>query len=441
MVGEEPAKGGYMLTFLGFATIVAFLVATLSGRVSVLVALVLIPVVAGLLGGFGADLGTMMMEGVVKVAPTGIMIMFAVLFFGLMLGTGIFNPMIVGLARLIHGDPVRLCLVTAALAMLVALDGDGATTFLITVTAMLPVHRALKLNPLVLPGVVALGAGVMNLLPWGGPTARVMTLMSADSAQVFQPLILPFLAGIAWVFVASALIGMGERRRLGVTHGFDATTVVVTTNPDDEHALRPKLFWFNVALTVAVLACLFTHILPLAVIFIIAFSIALIVNYPRWEDQKERLTAHADSVIVVTTMIFAAGIFTGILGGTGMIDAMAQGFVAVMPERMSAALPQIVAIASMPLSLAFTPDAFYFGILPVLTAGGEAMGHEGMDVARAALLGQMTTGFPLSPLTASTFILIGLSGVSLGDHQRFIFKWAFLTTVVMTIVATLAGVI
>src|SRR5690606_14105579 len=125
---------------------------------------------------FGADLGTMMMEGVVKVAPTGIMTMFAVLFFGLMLGTGIFNPMIVGLARLIHGDPVRLCLVTAALAMLVALDGDGATTFLITVTAMLPVHRASKLNPLVLPGVVALGAGVMNLLPWGGPTARVMTL-------------------------------------------------------------------------------------------------------------------------------------------------------------------------------------------------------------------------------------------------------------------------
>ncbi|MDF3856238.1 CitMHS family transporter [Paracoccus pantotrophus] len=430
-----------MLTFLGFATIVAFLAATLSGRVSVLAALVLIPLVAGLLGGFGADLGQMMMDGIVKVAPTGIMIMFAVLFFGLMLGTGIFNPMILGLARLIHGDPVRLCLVTAALAMLVALDGDGATTFLITVTAMLPVHRALKMNPLVLPGVVALAAGVMNLLPWGGPTARVMSLMAADSAQVFQPLIVPLAAGIAWVFVASALIGLGERRRLGVRRDFDARGVVQITSAEDEHALRPNLFWFNVALTLAVLATLFLHLLPLAAIFIIAFCIALVVNYPKWEDQKARLTAHADSVIVVTTMIFAAGIFTGILGGTGMIDAMAQGFVAIMPERMSGALPQIVAVASMPLSLAFTPDAFYFGILPVLTAGGEAMGHEGLEVARAALLGQMTTGFPLSPLTASTFILIGLSGVSLGDHQRFIFKWAFMTTVAMTVVATLTGVI
>ena len=51
----------------------------------------------------------------------------------------------------------------------------------------------------------------------------------------------------------------------------------------------------------------------------------------------------------------------------------------------------------------------------------------------------MTTGFPLSPLTASTFILIGLSGVNLGDHQRFIFPWAFGTTLVMTAVAYATG--
>ncbi|MDN3711227.1 citrate:proton symporter [Paracoccus cavernae] len=430
-----------MLTILGFATIAVFLIVTLSGRVSVLVALVLIPLIAGLIGGFGAEIGPMMVDGITRVAPTGIMIMFAVLFFGLMLGTGIFYPMILGLARLIKGDPVRLCLVTAALAMLVSLDGDGATTFLITVTAMLPVHKALKMNPVVLPGVVALSAGVMNLLPWGGPTARVMSVMSADSAQVFHPLIPAMIAGILWVFVAAALIGYGERRRLGIDTELDATKLVVTTDPADEGALRPRLFWFNVALTLAVLVVLFMHILPLGPIFIIAFCIALVVNYRSWEEQKARLVAHADSVVIVTSMIFAAGIFTGILSGTGMIDAMAQGFVAIMPEKFSGALPQIVALASMPLSLAFTPDAFYFGILPVLTSGGAAMGLDQLDIARSALMGQMTTGFPLSPLTASTFILIGLSGVSLGAHQKFVFKWAFMTTIVMTVVASLTGAI
>lgn len=430
-----------MLAFLGFTTVLLFLVATLSGRISVLVGLVLIPLAAGLAAGAGPEIGTMMMDGIIRVAPTGIMIMFAVLYFGLMLGTGIFQPMILWLASMIKGDPVRLCLVTAALTMLVALDGDGATTFLITVTAMLPVHRALRMNPLVLPGVVALAAGVMNILPWGGPTARAMAVMEADSSVIFAPMIPALVAGIAWVFVASAMIGMKERRRLGITADVDARSLIVESTVDDPDALRPTLFWFNIALTIALLTALFTHIVPLAVIFIIGFTVALVVNYPRWEDQQKRLVAHADSVITVTSMIFAAGIFTGILTGTGMIDAMARALVSIVPNALADWLPQIVGIASMPMSLAFTPDAFYFGILPVFAGTAAELGHEGVEVARAAVLGQMTTGFPLSPLTASTFILIGLSGVTLGQHQRFIFKWAFMTTVVMTVIATFTGAI
>ena len=62
-------------------------------------------------------------------------------------------------------------------------------------------------------------------------------------------------------------------------------------------------------------------------------------------------------------------------------------------------------------------------------------------MARAAILGQMTTGFPLSPLTAATFILVGMTGVQFGEHQRFIFGWAFATTLVMTAAAMLTGVV
>jgi CitMHS family citrate-Mg2+:H+ or citrate-Ca2+:H+ symporter len=95
----------------------------------------------------------------------------------------------------------------------------------------------------------------------------------------------------------------------------------------------------------------------------------------------------------------------------------------------------------MPMSLLFTPDAFYFGVVPVLAETTQALGGNPAEIGRAAVLGQMTTGFPLSPLTASTFILVGLTAVDLGDHQRFIFKWAFGTTLVMTAVALLTGAI
>ena len=135
--------------------------------------------------------------------------------------------------------------------------------------------------------------------------------------------------------------------------------------------------------------------------------------------QREQLASHAASAVLVVSMILAAGVFTGILNGSGMIKAMATVLASNIPSVLSPWLSQIVAITSMPLSLVFTPDAYYFGVLPVFAEAASAVGHDPLAIGRAAILGQMTTGFPLSPMTASTFILIGLSGVSLRDHQRY----------------------
>jgi CitMHS family citrate-Mg2+:H+ or citrate-Ca2+:H+ symporter len=138
-------------------------------------------------------------------------------------------------------------------------------------------------------------------------------------------------------------------------------------------------------------------------------------------------------------MIFAAGIFSGILTGSGMIDAMANSLVSLIPENHANWLPTLTAITSMPCSMLFTPDAYYFGVAPILGQAAQQFGIDQLEIGRAALLGQMTVGFPLSPLTASTFLLIGLSEVDLGDHQKFTFKWAFGTTIVMTIIALLTN--
>ena len=210
---------------------------------------------------------------------------------------------------------------------------------------------------------------------------------------------------------------------------------------EDMKNRRPKLIIFNLFLTTAILVILVGAWLPMPIVFIIAFVLALLVNYPKQEDQQARIAAHAGSVILVATMIFAAGIFTGILNGTGMIEDMALALVNLIPESMGSFLPVLVAITSMPLSLVFTPDAYYFGVLPVVAETAANLGIDPYEVGRAAILGQMTVGFPLSPLTASTFILIGLAKVDLVDHQKFIFKWAFMTTIVMTIVALLIGAI
>lgn len=428
-----------MLSFLGFLTVLAFLAVIMTRRMSVTAALIIVPVITAAIGGFGPTMGKMMLDGLVKVAPTGIMIVFAIFYFGLMLEVGLFEPMVNKLVKMVKGDPLKVVLATAFLTISVALDGDGATTFMITISAMLPLYERLKMRKLVLSGTICLAAGVMNIIPWGGPTARAMTTLRLDALTIFNPVIPAMLVGLVWVFCVAYYFGLQERARLGVQHlDFEHKQELT---PEEAALRRPKLIWFNLVLTLVLVVALIQNMMPLPILFMIAYAIALIFNFPNPKDQMARITAQGTSVVFVASMIFAAGIFTGILTGTKMIGAMSQTMVSLIPTALGPFLSLIVAVTSMPLSLVFTPDAYYFGVLPIISQTATAFGIEPAQIGRAAILGQMTTGFPLSPLTASTFILVGMSGVEFGDHQRFIFKWAFGSTIVMTIVAWVMGVI
>jgi CitMHS family citrate-Mg2+:H+ or citrate-Ca2+:H+ symporter len=309
------------------------------------------------------------------------------------------------------------------------------------------------MRPLVLTGVVALAAGVMNMIPWGGPTVRAMASLNLSSADLFIPVLPAMGAGIAWVLLAAYLIGRRERSKIGVCEvsesaiddlpGVKSAGGPGTVRQDDLSTRRRVAFRarqvFNIALTVILVIVLLFQLLPLEVAFVVAFALAVAVNIPNWEQQRELFERHGGNVVLVVSMIFAAGVLTGILSGTGMIKAMAEALVGVVPDSAAGLLPVITAVLAMPLSLVFTPDAFYFGVLPVLAETTASFGGNPAEVGRAAILGQMTTGFPLSPLTASTFILVGMAQVELGKHQRHIFLWAFATTLVMTGVALATG--
>ena len=295
------------------------------------------------------------------------------------------------------------------------------------------------MSRLVLSGTICLAAGVMNIIPWGGPTARAMAVLNVDSLTLFNPVIPAMLVGLVWVFAVAFYFGKKERARVGILDlSFEHE---VKLSEEEARLRRPKLLWFNFLLTAVLVVALIENMMPLPILFMIAYGIALIVNFPSPKEQMERITAQAGNVVFVSSMIFAAGIFTGILTGTKMIGAMSQTLVSLIPTALSPYLSLIVAVTSMPLSLVFTPDAYYFGMLPIISQTASAFGVEPVKIGRAAILGQMTTGFPLSPLTASTFILVGMSGVEFGEHQKHIFWWAFGSTIVMTIVALLMGVI
>jgi CitMHS family citrate-Mg2+:H+ or citrate-Ca2+:H+ symporter len=429
-----------MLSLLGFLTICVFLALIFTRRLSVLLSLIIVPIAFALIGGFGPkEIGEMILAGVKLVAPTGILLIFAVLYFALMIDTGLFDPVIQGIIAIAKGDPLKITLGTAILTMLVHLDGDGTATFMITITALMPIYKRLGMNKLILPCIVALSAGVMHLVPWSGTVARALNVMKTDPAHLIVPILPAMAGGIIWVLGVAFWLGLKERRRLGI----------VALNYEHNQELseaqsqirRPGLFWFNAILTITLIAALVLGLVPPSALFICGFAVAMLVNYPSQTQQKERLLSHAANVFSVSLIIFAAGVFSGILSGTKMIDAMAVSLVSLIPQQHAGYLPALVGVTGMPLSLVFTPDAYYFGVIPVLKTAATHYGLNSIEIGRAAILGQMTTGFPLSPLTASTFVLIGLSEVELADHQKFTFKWALGTTLIMTLIAILTGAI
>lgn len=429
-----------MLSILGFLTIIVFLSLILTKRLSVLLSLIIVPVIFALVGGFGPkETGEMILTGIKQVAPTGILLVFAVLYFAIMIDTGLFDPVIKRIIKLAKGDPLKITLGTAILTMLVHLDGDGTATFMITITALLPIYKRLGMNKLILPCIVALSAGVMHLVPWSGTLARALNVMKTDPAHLLIPVLPAMACGILWVLCVSYWLGRQERRRLGIVHlDYDHEQEL---SENQKKIRRPQLFWFNGIFTVLLIAALVLGLVPPAALFIMGFAVALLVNYPSQMEQRKRLQEHAANVFSVSVVIFAAGVFSGILLGTKMIDAMALSMVAVIPKEHAGYLPALVGVTGMPLSLVFTPDAYYFGVIPVLKTAAMHYGLNSIEIGRAAILGQMTTGFPLSPLTASTFVLVGLSEVELADHQKFTFKWALGTTLIMTLIAILTGAI
>jgi CitMHS family citrate-Mg2+:H+ or citrate-Ca2+:H+ symporter len=470
-----------MLITLGFSMIAVFMYLILTKRLTPMVALILVPLTfAALAGAFGitgqADEGVVdsIMTAVGDFAPTAVLLFFAIIYFGLMIDVGLFDPLIRFVLRVVGNDPVRLVVCTAVLAGVVSLDGDGSTTFIITVSALLPIYLRLGMSPVVLTVVANLANGVLNIVPWGGPTVRAATVLKVSPSELFNPMVPGMLAGLATVIVLAYFLGRSERARLarsGRTLEQVASTLqpaAVATGPrptsgggvavlDDDRTdlgddadmasgldsqrptLRPKLIWFNLGLTAALLTLLGLDLLPLSLVFVAATAIALVVNFPKPEDQVTQIKAHASSIVSVVAMVFAAAVLVGVLSGSGMVTAMANGIVAAVPEPLGPWFAVITAGLSMPLTFFLTNDAFYFGILPILT---EAAGHYGIApvaMAQASIIGQPV--HMTSPLVPAMLLLISLARVSLADHHKKVIWRAVVCSLVMLGVAVGLGVI
>lgn len=413
-----------MLALLGYGMVITFMILIMTKRTTAFTSLIIVPLVFGLIGGFGPQLGDFAIEGVKGVSKTSAMLLFAILYFGIMINAGLFDPLVRYVVKAVKGDPLKVIVGTAVLAAIVSLDGDGTTTTMIVCSALIPVYDKLKIKKLYLATVLILQNSIMNLIPWGGPTARVMSVLKLEAGEVLAPLLPGMIISVIYVIGVAYYLGLKERKRLGITHIDHVALAELTETADaEELALkRPKLIWLNFALTAAMVATLIADKVPSAIIFEVGTALALLINYPKLKTQRDLIEKHGASAVQVIAMVLAAGVFMGILTESKMAEAMAQHMISVIPASLAPHFPLISAILSAPGTFFLSNDAYYFGVLPVLAETGAAYGFSALQIGVTSLMGQ---AFHLiSPLVAFIYLLLQLTGVDMGEWQRNVAKWA-----------------
>lgn len=412
------------LALLGFGMIIVFMALIMAKKLSPFTSLILVPILFGLLAGYGWDTFGYAMDGIKSVASTFAMMTFAVLYFGVMLLTGMFDPMVDRVVAWCKGDPLKVLVGTAVLAAFVSLDGDGTTTVMICCTALIPIYNRLGIKKIYLANLIILQNCIMNLIPWGGPTARVMSVMHLDAGEILAPLVPGMALSAIYVIGVAYYLGIKERKRLGVRKDVVNEVHTVETSEEEQEWKRPNRLWINLILTAAIIVSLIMGLASSAILFGVGTALALVINYPNQKVQRKVISSLAPDMINVVMMVLGAGVLMGVLNGpenAGMSNAIAELLVSVIPESLGRYFAVIIAVISAPGTYLLNNDAFYYGVLPPLAATAQAYGFTDLQIGFAALMGQAFHF--LSPLVPFIYLLMDQTEITLAQYQGYIFRW------------------
>ena len=430
-----------MVAVVGFAMIICIVALLLKGKMSPIVVLTVIPAVAALILGHGpVEIADFIKEGVKTTTNNGILFIFSVIYFGVMSDTGMFDVIVNFLVKKAGNNVIAVTVATAIIATIAHLDGTTATTVLITIPALYPVYKAMKIDTKILLCLTGACMGVMNLLPWGGPVARAATVLSMDANDLWHILIPIQIVGLIFNIVVAVLLGMLAIKQ-GAGAGKGEKVEQDQKTKDEEIALRrPKLLIFNLALTIALIAVLSAGLVTSYVAFMIALSLALAVNYPNLKTQDKLVKKHAPAALIISATLFSAGAMVGIFDGTGMLTEMANAIMSIIPGFLGQFIHIVFSILALPLGLCIGTDAYFYGIMPLVMQVGETYGVASLSTALTMVIGK-NLALMVSPLVPATYLAIGLTDVELKDHMKFSIPIYWGISIVMLVIGVILGIV
>jgi CitMHS family citrate-Mg2+:H+ or citrate-Ca2+:H+ symporter len=452
-----------MLGLFGFLTVTIIVFLLLKKTTVPSIAFIVVPTVIVLIAGYTGFLpesalmngktleafsfltaGRFIKAGVRGTYETAALFIFSITFFCLMDDVGLFDRIIGGLTKKAGNSVVPVCMLTTLIAMIGHLDGSGASTFLITIPAMHPVFKRLRIRNTSLMLIATSSMGVMNLLPWGGPTLRAASVINMDAGELWQSILPMQGVGIILAFAVSFIVGRMEvKRGAGYNPNYQPALESGGGIKNDEQKTtlqRPRLFWFNLILTLAtVLALCFVKV-PSFYLFMIATAITLLVNYPGSKIQSARIGAHAKGAVMMASTLLAAGVLLGVLQQSGMMDAMGKLMVGIIPSMLGPYIAIVAGVFSAPLALAFDTDSYYYGVLPVVVNVASNYGVPPVSVAITMVVCRNLACF-ISPMVPATLLGCGLAEVEINEHIKTSFFWVWGISIIMLLSGLFIGVV
>ncbi|MEH7495729.1 hypothetical protein V7177_26230, partial [Neobacillus niacini] len=191
----------------------------------------------------------------------------------------------------------------------------------------------------------------------------------------------------------------------------------------DPELKRPKLYVFNLILTLAILVMLVMDIAHGGVLFGIGAAIALTVNYRSASLINERIDDLAADALAPAMATLAAGVFSGVLSGSGMSTALATSITGIIPEALGSQMAPVYALMAAPAITFLPQDAFYFGIAGVMS---DVMGQYGISASGAAVASMVGQAFRLiSPVIPALYMLVDSTETNFIDFQKMYVVYAW----------------
>jgi CitMHS family citrate-Mg2+:H+ or citrate-Ca2+:H+ symporter len=314
---------------------------------------------------------------------------------------------------------------------------------LITIPALLPLYKRMRMDPYLLLMLVGTSASVVNMVPWGGPVGRAGAVLKVDPTVLWRSLIPLQFVAIFLLMGMAVILGFREKRRIAALGaappaGDSDEAPAVDSVPAPVRKSRGR-FAFNAALALALIGLLVWGIVPAGLCFMIGASVALLANFPAVADQMARIKAHAPNALLMAAIILSAGSFLGIMNGTGMLSSIATDFVALMPAAVSRYVHIVVALLGVPLELVLNTDAFYFALVPVVVEIVASHGVAGIPAAHAMIIGNIIGTF-ISPFSPALWLALGLANCEMGRHIRYSLLWMWGFSLVLLAAAWAMGV-